>query len=255
MLFIWRTRMNTNTSVERPEMTPDVSAGVRRWLIKGYVGVLFTAAMLFIPAWRLDWVMGWVYVALWLLWHSALALILIPTNPELLAERAKAQKGTKSWDLMLVSFAGLATIALGIVAGLDVRLGWTAQALPPGQISLALQIVAAAIAALGYALVVWAMAANAFFSETVRIQEDRGQTVATGGPYRYVRHPGYVGSVAFNLVTPIMLGSLWALIPGVLAALTFVIRTALEDRTLQQALPGYVEYAQRTRYRLVPGIW
>jgi protein-S-isoprenylcysteine O-methyltransferase Ste14 len=236
-------------------MTPELSAAVRRWLIKGYVGVLFTAAMLFIPAWRLDWVMGWVYVALWLLWHSALALILIPTNPELLAERARPQKGSKSWDVKLLSFTGLATLALGILAGFDVRLGWTAQALSGGQVSLLLQVAAAVIAALGYALSVWAMTANAFFSVTVRIQEDRGQTVATGGPYRVVRHPGYVGSVAFNLLSPIMLGSLWALIPGVLAALAFVIRTALEDRTLQQELPGYVEYAQRTRYRLVPGIW
>jgi protein-S-isoprenylcysteine O-methyltransferase Ste14 len=247
--------MNADASMGRAEMTPEVSAAVRHWLIKGYVGVLFTAAMLFIPAWRLDWVMGWVYVALWLLWHSALAVVLIPTNPELLAERARAQRGTKSWDLMLASFVGLATLALGILAGFDVRLGWTVQMLSGGQVSLLLQIAAAAIAALGYALVVWAMAANAFFSETVRIQEDRGQTVATGGPYRYVRHPGYVGSVAFNLVSPIILGSLWALIPGVLAALAFVIRTALEDRTLRQELPGYVEYTQRTRYRLLPGIW
>jgi len=247
--------MGTDATMGRAEMTPEVSEAVRRWLIKGYVGVLFTAAMLFIPAWRLDWVMGWVYVALWLLWHSALALILIPTNPELLAERARAQKGSKSWDVMLISFAGLATMAQGILAGFDVRLGWTTQALSGGQIPLLLQVVAAVIAALGYALVVWAMAANAFFSETVRIQEDRGQTVATGGPYRYVRHPGYVGSVVFNLVSPIMLGSLWALIPGVLAALAFVIRTALEDRTLQQELPGYVEYTQRTRHRLLPGIW
>jgi protein-S-isoprenylcysteine O-methyltransferase Ste14 len=237
------------------QMTRDVRTAVRHWLIKGYVGVAFTAAMLFIPAWRLDWAMGWVYVALWLLWHTALALILIPTNPELLAERARAQKGSKSWDVMLVSFAGLATMAQGVLAGLDLRLGWTAQALSGGKVSLTLQITAAVIAALGYALVVWAMTANAFFSETVRMQEDRGQTVVTGGPYRIVRHPGYVGSVTFNLVSPIMLGSLWALIPGVLGALTFVIRTSLEDRTLQQELPDYVEYTRRTRYRLVPGIW
>jgi protein-S-isoprenylcysteine O-methyltransferase Ste14 len=247
--------MSTNTSTGRVQMTPEVSVAVRRWLIKGYVGVAFTAAMLFIPAWRLDWAMGWVYVALWLLWHTALALILIPTNPELLAERARAQKGSKSWDVMLVSFAGLATMAQGVLAGLDMRLGWTAQVLSGGKVSLMLQITAAVVAALGYALVVWAMTANAFFSETVRMQKDRGQTVVTDGPYRIVRHPGYVGSVTFNLVSPIMLGSLWALIPGVLGALTFVIRTALEDRTLQQELPDYVEYTQRTRYRLVPGIW
>jgi protein-S-isoprenylcysteine O-methyltransferase Ste14 len=242
--------MNVNASMEQPDGKLDISAGVRHWLIKGYAGVLFTAAILFVPAGRLDWLMGWVYIAIWLLWHSALALILIPTNPELLAERARAQKGSKPWDMILLSLAGLATMALNVVAGLDVRFGWTSQALPPP-----LQIGAAIVAALGYALGVWAMASNAFFSTTVRIQHDRGQTVATGGPYRIVRHPGYVGSVAFNLASPIMLGSLWALIPGALAALAFVVRTVMEDRTLRDELPGYVDYARKTRYRLLPGIW
>ena len=121
--------------------------------------------------------------------------------------------------------------------------------------SLTLQIVALVVAVLCYALIVWAMAANAFFSKVVRIQDDRGHTVATGGPYRIVRHPGYVGGILFELATPIMLGSWWALIPGGFTALFFVVRTALEDKTLHEELPGYAEYAQQTRYRLLPGIW
>ncbi|MFQ5875494.1 MAG: methyltransferase family protein, partial [Dehalococcoidia bacterium] len=99
------------------------------------------------------------------------------------------------------------------------------------------------------------MASNAFFSMTVRIQEDRGHTVATGGPYRYVRHPGYVGTILFQIATPLMLGSVWAFIPCGLAALLIVVRTALEDRTLHEELDGYKEYAQRVRYRLLPGLW
>jgi len=83
----------------------------------------------------------------------------------------------------------------------------------------------------------------------------RGHTVATGGPYRYVRHPGYLGSILFQIATPLILGSLWALIPGVLAALLLVVRTALEDGTLQDELDGYNEYARRVRYRLLPGVW
>jgi protein-S-isoprenylcysteine O-methyltransferase Ste14 len=99
------------------------------------------------------------------------------------------------------------------------------------------------------------MRANDFFSGTVRIQEDRGQTVATGGPYRWVRHPGYVGGILHHLAAPPMLGSFWALIPGVLGALALVARTALEDRTLYAELDGYAAYATRTRYRLVPWVW
>jgi protein-S-isoprenylcysteine O-methyltransferase Ste14 len=249
--------MSINTSQKQTTGTSslpaDVRAGVRHWLIKGYVGVLFTAAILFIPARRLDWVMGWVYIAIWFLWHTAMALILIPTNPELLAERAKAQKGSKTWDVVLLSFAGLTAMAQCIVAGFDARHGWTSQVWP--QFPLLLQIVAAVVAALGNALGIWAMASNAFFSQTVRIQDDRGHTVATGGPYRYIRHPGYAGEVVFNLVTPVLLGSLWTFIPSVLMMLTFVVRTALEDRTLQEELDGYKAYAERVRYRLLPGIW
>jgi len=123
------------------------------------------------------------------------------------------------------------------------------------RISLPLQIATLVVAVLAYALVVWATAANAFFSQVVRIQKERGHTVATSGPYRYVRHPGYVGTILFELATPVMLGSWWALIPGGLSALLLVVRTALEDKTLHKGLDGYRGYAARVRYRLLPGVW
>ncbi len=104
-------------------------------------------------------------------------------------------------------------------------------------------------------MVEWATGSNAFFSLTVRIQKERGQAVVEGGPYRFVRHPSYVGGILFELAAPIMLGSWWALIPGGLDAVLFVIRTALEDKTLQAELDGYPAYTERTRYRLVPGVW
>jgi protein-S-isoprenylcysteine O-methyltransferase Ste14 len=111
------------------------------------------------------------------------------------------------------------------------------------------------ITALGYALVVWATGSNALFSQIVRIQKERGHAVATGGPYRFVRHPSYVGTILVELATPIMLGSWWALIPGALDAILFVIRTSLEDKTLRRELDGYQEYADRVWYRLLPGVW
>ena len=157
--------------------------------------------------------------------------------------------GGKKWDMAILSVVGLLTLAKHVIAGFDFRFGWSA-GIPP-----AVQVVALVVAALGYALGTWAMAVNAFFSLVVRIQDDRGHTVASSGPYRYVRHPGYLGTVVFELVTPLMLGSWWALIPGGLGALLMVIRTALEDRDLQAELAGYDEYARKVRYRLLPGVW
>lgn len=241
--------MQANRSVERAERKTDTTRGVIRWLVREVIGVLFVAATLFIPAGRLDWAMGWALVGIYALWVAANALILIPRSPELLAERATRQKGVKTWDTVILSIIGLTTMAKYIIAGLDVRFERTAQ------IPLEFQVAALVIAALGYALGTWAMVANDFFSVVNRIQEDRGHTVVSAGPYRYVRHPGYLGSLAFELATPIMLGSLWALIPGGLAALLTLVRTALEDQMLHEELPGYGEYAQQTRYRLLPGVW
>jgi protein-S-isoprenylcysteine O-methyltransferase Ste14 len=120
---------------------------------------------------------------------------------------------------------------------------------------LRLQIAAMVIAALGNALMTWALAVNPFFSKVIRIQEDRDQRVVSRGPYRFVRHPGYVGTIVFDLAVPIMLGSLWALIPGALAMLLTVVRTHLEDRTLQEELEGYEEYTRQVPRRLLPGVW
>lgn len=247
--------MNDAASAEQRAEQSDQSREAVRAVVREAIGVVFVAVTLFIPAGTLNWAMGWALVGLYAVWVAATALILIPNSPELLVERATRKKGNKTWDTVIISIVGLTTAAKYILAGLDVRWGWTPQAVPVGQIPLVLQIAALVMAALGYALGTWAMAANAFFSKVVRIQEDRGHAVATGGPYRYVRHPGYVGTIIFELATPIMLGSLWALIPGGIAALLFVVRTALEDRTLQEELDGYKEYAGRVRYRLLPGIW
>ncbi len=217
------------------------------------MGVVMVAVILFASAWRLDWAMGWALVGVYAAWVGANAVLLIPTSPDLLIERVTRAKDAKAWDTALLGVVGLVTLAKYILAGLDVRRGWTARAWPG--MPLALQIVALVVAALGYALGTWAMTANAFFSKVVRIQEDRQHAVATGGPYRCVRHPGYSGTIAFELATPFMLGSLWALIPGVLVVLLTIVRTALEDRTLQEELEGYPAYARRVRYRLLPGVW
>lgn len=234
----------TQQNDESPQILPLIGAVLREAM-----GVVIVAVTLFVPAGRLDWTMGWALVGLYALWVAATALVLIPNNPELYLERATRRVAGKTWDTVILSFIGLTTIVKHVVAGLDVRFGWTVP------LPLALQLIAMGVAALGYALMTWALAVNAFFSKVVRIQEDRGQRVVSRGPYGFVRHPGYVGTVAFELATPIMLGSLWALIPGLLGASLTVVRTYLEDRTLREELDGYEEYIRRVPHRLLPGVW
>jgi protein-S-isoprenylcysteine O-methyltransferase Ste14 len=213
------------------------------------MGVVVVAATLFIPSGRLDWIWGWGLVGIYAVWVAANALILIPRNPQLLVERATRRMGTATWDTAILGTIGLLTLIKHIAAGLDVRFGW------PPQMPVALQIAGLVLAAFGYALETWATSANAFFSLVYRIQDERGHAVATSGPYRFVRHPGYVGTILFELTTPILLGSVWALIPGAMAAALTVVRTALEDRAIHEDLEGYAEYAHQVRHRLLPGVW
>jgi protein-S-isoprenylcysteine O-methyltransferase Ste14 len=238
-------------------MSVDRSSGLFRrigWkpVIQFVLFVVLFPCVLFLVAGRLDWPIAWVYVALHILSALVSRLIVFRINPDLLVERARsldAERG-KSWDRPLVLLVALiGPLALWIVAGLDERLGWSPD------LSLPLQVTALLLVLLGYAIGTWAMVANAYFSGIVRIQDDRGQTVVQTGPYRLVRHPAYAGALISYLAMPVMLNSLWALIPAVLIIAALWIRTLLEDRTLAAELPGYADYARRTRYRLIPGIW
>ena len=221
-----------------------------RYLVRETMGTIVAGVALFWAAGTLSWPMGWVVLGIYAAWVAGMATVLVTVQPELIAERLGPKRGGKNWDLVVLGVLGMANLARLIVAGLDFRYGWTYPAFP-----LSVMIAAATLAAAGYAVFVWATASNAFFSQQVRLQEERGQRVATGGPYRFVRHPGYAGALAFEAFAPIALGSWWALIPSVVGVVALVVRTALEDRTLQTELPGYLEYASQTRYRLVPGIW
>lgn len=136
-----------------------------------------------------------------------------------------------------------------IVIGFDKQQAWTTP------FAFNAKIAALIVMVLGYAFGTWALMENKFFSGVVRIQTDRGHHVVTTGPYRIMRHPGYAGALWMYLATPILMDSLWAFIPTVLLLVVTVIRTSLEDRTLQEELPGYKEFTNQTRYRLIPGIW
>lgn len=173
-------------------------------------------------------------------------------HPGLMAERQNMEKvqSAKAWDKLLAPLMALSlSFPLVIVTGLDHRFDWSpafpAWLVVPGFILIAL----------GYAFAAWALAENRFFSSVVRIQVDRGQVVCDTGPYRFVRHPGYAGNLLALPGMVLALGSMWLLIPAAVALIIAVIRTALEDRTLHEELPGYRAYAQRVCYRLIPGIY
>jgi protein-S-isoprenylcysteine O-methyltransferase Ste14 len=228
-------------------------AGLTRGILKRGRQILFTlvlmSGLLFISAGTLDWLMAWVYLGVYVAGIAINSVILWRTNPELIAERAERRPDTKGWDKLFAVVAIPLFFAIYIVCGLDKRFGWTPPLPPAGQLA------ALFLYLLGSGLASWAMISNAYFVGTVRIQDERGHQVVSSGPYRFVRHPGYSGWGLGFLVLPPFLGTLWGLVPAGLNCIAFIVRTALEDRTLQDELPGYREYAQRVRYRLVPGIW
>ncbi|MBM3136335.1 MAG: isoprenylcysteine carboxylmethyltransferase family protein [Chloroflexi bacterium] len=244
------------TDQKSPEQTtaPASAGSPLGWkvVVRLVLLVVTLLAILFIAAGTLHWPMAWAYAIQAAAITFGSRLIVIRRHPDLITERAQSlsAEGGKSWDKIIVQLVAIIGPLLTlIVCGLDVRFGWRPE------VPLAGQIVAFVLMTLGSLLGTWAMLVNRFFSAVVRIQTDRGHTVVSDGPYRFVRHPAYAGGVVANLAGPLALGSVWALIPGGLIALLFVVRTALEDKTLREELPGYQDYAARVRHRLLPGIW
>jgi protein-S-isoprenylcysteine O-methyltransferase Ste14 len=219
------------------------------YILDQILGIAGMGVALFWSAGRIDWWAAWAAIAVWLAFYTAMDILLLRFNPELMAERLKPPKGAKSWDRTIMSIFRLTTLMRYILAGLDQRYGWTVG------FPVAAQLAGLVVCVLGYALLAWAMTSNAFFSQLVRIQTDRGQTVITHGPYRYVRHPAYVGMILFELAMSVLLASWVSLLASGLCAILLILRTALEDRTLLAELTGYVDYAGQVRYRLLPGIW
>jgi len=235
----------------KQKITPQVRRDIAKWIFQAASGLVAYGLILFLAAGTVDWIWGWAQLIVLAAFLAAHPLLLVPINPELLAERETGFRGegVKTWDKWIGRLAAGTVLPLWVVAGLDVRFHWT------GEVPIAFHVGGLLVNILGYALFLWAMVSNAFFSEGVRIQQERGHTVATGGPYGYVRHPGYAGAIVAGIATPFLLGSLWGLIPAVISAALYVVRTGLEDKTLMEELPGYPEYAQQTRCRLFPGLW
>jgi protein-S-isoprenylcysteine O-methyltransferase Ste14 len=231
----------------------DKSSGIA-WIVILRFGTALLAlmAVLFLAAGKVDWWEGWAYVIQALIVLISSRAILLRKNPDLAQERAEAGRkaNVKPWDRILMPLMSIfLPLTAWIVCGLDERFGWSPD-LPNRLQAGALSLIFA-----GSMLGTWAMIANRFFSSLVRIQTDRGHTVISSGPYRFVRHPGYAGNVLAWMATPVFFASYWAAIPAILAILVTILRTSLEDRALQTELPGYLDYTHAVRSRLLPGIW
>jgi len=219
-------------------------------LLKMLFFITVLTVLLFATSGRPDWLMGWIYAGIYACGLVVTTALMLPRSPELLAERINIHAGSKKWDRLLAPLMATAGPGLTIVtAGLDMRFGWSPH------VALPVKAGASAFAVLAYGLLAWSMVTNRFFSAVVRIQTDRGHTVISSGPYRIVRHPGYTAMTACLLCTPLMLGSLWAFVPALATLIISLVRTLLEDRTLQMELAGYRDYTRRVPYLLVPGIW
>jgi protein-S-isoprenylcysteine O-methyltransferase Ste14 len=221
----------------------------RRLVLSVGWSLLIFVLCLFLPAGTLAWSRGWLFFVVTVAASILITIYLQRVNPEVVAARVNRHDGTKGWDRVLLRlFLPALVLVLPVAALDDGRYHWFP--------------VPWWVCGIGYVLLIagmvgltWAESVNRFFEPTVRIQTDRGHTVIDSGPYAIVRHPGYVSGFLVFIGMPLSLGSLWALIPAVLACLLLVVRTIWEDRTLRDELTGYEEYTQRVRYRLIPGVW
>jgi protein-S-isoprenylcysteine O-methyltransferase Ste14 len=235
----------TDNQLQQPEPID------RRRLIASIISSLLIFMLcLLLPAGTWDWFKGWLFLCLLVGASVVITIYLRRVNPDVIAGRINAHKGTKRWDLILGFVFVLPTmLAILVVAALDdgryhwLRVSWWVCVL--GYFLLSIALVG----------LTWAESVNKFFEPSVRIQTDRGHKVVDTGPYAIIRHPGYVFGFLFFLGMPLALGSLWALIPAFLVCALLVVRTIFEYRTLRAELPGYQEYARRVRFKLVPGVW
>ncbi len=239
-----------NSSSSSPKTASKTQAAILgRLLVRLLLLFVILLGLLSLAAGRLDWIQAWAFSISFSAFLMYYGIWSLHNDPEQLAERSTIKPNVKGWDRIIMAIYTVLLFVLLIVAGLDGgRYHWAPA-------STGLQAAGWIACLLACALVFWTISVNTFLSRYVRIQDDRSQQAITRGPYRWIRHPMYLGVIILMLGVPLCLGSTWALLPGVLIVILYIIRTALEDKTLQAELQGYSEYCLKVRYRLIPGIW
>ena len=219
------------------------------YFIKHFTGTFLFFIILFISAGRLDYWQGIIYVMIGLIMLT-LSYTVLRVDPELMDERSKPGEGVKKWDKRLIGLSFFTAIATYIIAGLDSgRYHWSLD------FHWSLYLPGAILIISGQLIFLIAQKQNRFFSSTVRIQTERGHIVCETGLYRLVRHPAYLGTIIQLIGFPLLMGSLWSIIPVSFSIVILIIRTNMEDRTLKNELKGYLEYTDKTRYKILPYIW
>jgi len=218
-------------------------------VIQGILGLAAFAAFWFALAGRLDWWQGWTLLVVFALLVTAFAWRLAATDPELLRERNRPGGEVPAWDQWIMRIYTLVLVVQLAVTALDSgRFRWS-------EVSWVVQL-------LGWSVIIGAAIAigrvtvsNPYLSSWARLQDDREQVVVQEGPYAHIRHPMYLAIAAVFFGMPLALASWWSLVPATINIGLFVYRTYREDEMLMRGLPGYEEYAQTVRYRLIPGVW
>ena len=236
--------METSTSISAPPV--QLNRNGARLFLGIAIYTIAQAAVLFLSAGTWRWPAAWVYLGVYVVCYAVGLTWVAMVNPAVINERGRGADNMEASDrrfhrlMPLLIFGGLS------LGGLDFRFGWSVM-------PLALHVVGLALVVIALGLAVWVLAANAYAARVVRLQD--GQRVISDGPYRLVRHPMYSGTVLAWVGSALALGSWWMLVPAAAGIALFVWRTRHEDATLQEKLPGYAEYAKRTRFRLLPGVW
>jgi protein-S-isoprenylcysteine O-methyltransferase Ste14 len=227
-----------------------ISTGLlRRAIVTLGIFLLVLGIALFLPAGNLRWAQGWLFLLVFLVLMTVSTAYLWRTNPDIFVARSRIHPGTKAWDKVLMAILLPSFFAVFVVAGFDAgRFHWSS--VPPAAIVLGYVLLC-----VGFFLSIWVYRVNKFAEPSVRIQTERGHKVIDTGPYAIVRHPLYLGGLIMFIGVPLALGSYRALVPTAIATVVIIVRIVLEERTLQEELEGYKEYAARVRYRLIPGVW
>lgn len=220
-----------------------------RAILASYVGTLAYSSFIFLGAWRIRYWQGLLYVVVAVV-GVTLSHLLVREDSDVTVQRASRVRAGEDWDKRILFAFFLLTVVMFVTAGLDSgRFGWSGKV--PAQVTLG----GVALMLAGQVLFALAKRENDFFSSTAVIQTERGHRVCEAGPYRLVRHPGYLGMLMSLLAFPLVVQSYWAYLPASVGALLLVVRTVLEDRFLTERLAGYAQYTARTRWRLLPGVF
>jgi protein-S-isoprenylcysteine O-methyltransferase Ste14 len=228
------------------------------FFIKLIFGVLIQIPIIFLPAWTVNWLEGWIWIGIFLTYVIVITSYLWNNNIELLQKRTSYKLPSEKWDRVIMFSLFPTVIGVFVIPGFDYQFGWSPN--PTTGITWTnivwwVELIGLVGVSIAFVIIFFVMKHNAFLARTVEIQKEDGHKVMTTGPYSVVRHPMYSAFIVLFLCAPLLLGSYWALIPGGFSGGLLIVRTVYEDKMLHEQLEGYSQYAQKTRFRIIPGIW